>query len=87
MRKLLSILILCVFAATWIVADDYVDDIYYSDAAEAERQIETGALLPVYDKAKMQPLYFEEQADSASQAVADTIRLQPEVTQKAQPML
>lgn len=43
----------------WSVADDYVDDIYYSDQAAAERQISSGDLRPFYDKDRMEPLYFE----------------------------
>ena len=43
----------------WSVADDYVDDIYYSDQSAAERQIASGDLRPQYDKDRMEPLYFE----------------------------
>ena len=62
----------------WSVADEYVDDIYYSDQAAAERQISSGDLQPYYDKNRMEPLLFEpvEPSDSLSMP-ADTLTIHP----------
>ena len=73
------ILFVCLTACScWLVADDYVDDIYYSDKAAAERQISSGDLQPYYDKNRMEPLLFEpvEPSDSLSMP-ADTLTLHP----------
>ena len=60
MKTKCFILFVCLTACScWLVADDYVDDIYYSDKAAAERQISSGDLRPFYDKDRMEPLYFE----------------------------
>ena len=73
------ILFVCLTACScWLVADDYVDDIYYSDKAAADRQISSGDLQPYYDKNRMEPLLFEpvEPSDSLSMP-ADTLTLHP----------
>ena len=86
MRKYLGILTVCLLAASWVLADDYVDDIYYSDAEAEQRQIQTGQLVPIYNKSQMQPLYFEQPIDTAQVIMADTVQRQSEVTVKAIPV-
>ena len=69
----------CLIALScWSVADEYVDDLYYSDQAAAERQISSGDLQPYYDKNSMELLLFEpvEPSDSLSMP-ADTLTLHP----------
>ena len=64
----------CLIALScWSVADEYVDDIEYSDQAAAERQISSGDLQPYYDENRMEPRRFEpvEPSDSRSMP-ADT---------------
>lgn len=87
MRKLLCILPLCLLAASWALADDYVDDIYYSDAEAEQRQMQTGQLVPIYNKSQMQPLYFELPVDTTQVPTVDTVALQPEVTVEAIPVI
>ena len=75
MRPKRFILFACFSAwSCCLVADDYVDDIYYSDKAAAERQISSGDLRPFYDKNRMEPLYFEPILPSDSLSLpADTV--------------
>lgn len=40
------------------VADDYVDDLYYSEASAVEQQLRSGDLQPYYNKQYMQPIIF-----------------------------
>ena len=57
-------------------ADDYVDDIYYSDQSAAERQIASGDLRPQYDKDRMEPLYFDPEMPAATLSLPmDTLTL------------
>ncbi|MBQ0034371.1 MAG: hypothetical protein KBS77_03670 [Bacteroidales bacterium] len=70
MKRLLLIgSILCVTAA---FADDYVDDLYYSESVAVEQEIMNATLVPHYDKSKMQEVVFiiDEPTDSIS---ADTL--------------
>jgi len=65
---LLALPLVCALSAAY--ADDYVDDLYFTEAAAVEQQIKSGDLKPQYDKSRMQELVFEDveplQSDTVS---------------------
>lgn len=61
-----TLIIAFLFVVVGLMADDYVDDVYYSP-------VDAGLSMPVhYDKARMQPLIFVEDTVPAPVAT-DTI--------------
>jgi len=73
MRRLLFIFLLCMGVA--VLADDYVDDLYYSERTALEEELNSGTLTPYYNKKQMQELVFV--TDSLPTQSADTIPAQP----------
>lgn len=74
MKRYLFLLLLPLVSSA--VADDYVDDLYYSEAAAVEQQLKSGDLKPSYDKSRMQELVFEDvepQPADTLQSAADTL--------------
>lgn len=53
-------------------ADDYVDDVYYSDEVELMRQLSSGDLQPQYDKRGMKEIIFL--TDTTQAVPQDTIK-------------
>lgn len=70
MYRFACILTVLLAVSTGTSADDYVDDLYYSDETAAEQQIQSGDLKPMYNKAKMEPFYF---ADPIEEMPQDSI--------------
>lgn len=56
MKRYLFILLLPMVLVA--LADDYVDDLYYTEASALEQQLRSGELQPYYNKENMLPIVF-----------------------------
>lgn len=52
------------------MADDYVDDLYYTEASAVEQQLRNGDIKPYYNKQKMQPIIFIDDAPLPADTLA-----------------
>lgn len=71
MKRFLFLLLLPMVSAA--MADDYVDDLYYTEASALEQQLRSGELQPYYNKKNMQPIIFIDDAPLPIDTVTLTV--------------
>ena len=74
MRNLWLYIIVCILSglamSTTLFADDYIDDVYYSQQVAFEEELRQASITPFYNKKSMLELRFVE--DTIPVSVADT---------------
>ena len=74
MKRCLVLLMLPLVSSAF--ADDYIDDLYYTESTAVEQSISKGDIKPTYNKKNMQKLVFIE--DTPADLPADTLVFVPD---------